>query len=158
MNVDVYRENEFYANQSAMLAGVLNFIAVFVSSVMAIGAVFGAVNTMYAAVSTRSPEIGVLLTLGFRPGNVLSSFLVEAVLIALLGGVIGCLLALPINGLITSTTNWNSFSEVAFAFRVTPDLLVAGLIFAAVMGFFGGFFPARRAAKQPVVEALRAEG
>jgi len=158
VNVDVYRENEFYANQSAMLAGVLNFIAVFVSSVMAIGAVFGAVNTMYAAVSTRSPEIGVLLTLGFRPGNVLSSFLVEAVLIALLGGVIGCLLALPINGLITSTTNWNSFSEVPFAFRVTPGLLVAGLIFAAVMGFFGGFFPARRAAKQPVVEALRAEG
>ena len=153
--VEVFRENEFYASQSEMLVQVLNFIAVFIAGVMAIGAVFGAINTMYAAVSSRAPEIAVLLTLGFKPVNILSSFLAEAMLIALLGGLIGCIMTLPINGLVTSTTNWNSFSEIAFAFRVTPGIMLAGLIFAAMMGLLGGFLPARRAAKQPVVLALR---
>ncbi len=153
--VDAFREREFYENQSALLGQILNFIAVFIAGVMAVGAVFGAINTMYAAVSSRGPEIAVLLTLGFKPGNVLSSFLLEAVVIALLGGLVGCLLTLPINGIVTSTTNWNSFSEVAFAFRVTPRLLLNGLIFAVVMGLLGGFFPARRAAKQLVAQALR---
>ena len=153
--VDVFRENEFYQNQSVILTQILNFIAIFIAGVMAIGAVFGAINTMYAAVSSRAPEIAVLLTLGFKPGNVLSSFLIEAVAIALLGGIVGCVLTLPINGLVTSTTNWNSFSEIAFAFRVTPGLLVSGLVFAALMGFVGGFFPALRAARQPVAVALR---
>jgi putative ABC transport system permease protein len=106
-------------------------------------------------VSSRSREIGVLLSLGFKPRSVLFSFLFEAVLIAILGGVIGCILALPINGLVTSTTNWDSFSEIAFAFRVSPGLLVTGVMFSVVMGLIGGFFPARRAAKQQVVEALR---
>jgi putative ABC transport system permease protein len=153
--VDVFRENEFYQNQSVILTQILNFIAIFIAGVMAIGAVFGAINTMYAAVSSRAPEIAVLLTLGFKPGNILSSFLIEAVAIALLGGIVGCVLTLPINGLVTSTTNWNSFSEIAFAFRVTPGLLVSGLVFAALMGFVGGFFPALKAARQPVVVALR---
>jgi putative ABC transport system permease protein len=137
------------------LSQILNFIAIFIAGVMAIGAVFGAINTMYAAVASRAPEIAVLLTLGFKPRNVLSSFLVEAVVIALIGGIIGCFLTLPINGLVTSTTNWDSFSEVAFAFKVTPGLMLDGLIFAAVMGIVGGFLPAYRAAKQPVVMALR---
>ncbi|MBI4502121.1 MAG: ABC transporter permease [Gemmatimonadetes bacterium] len=158
ITVDVAREIEFYEGQSRLLSQVLGFIAVFISGVMAVGAIFGAVNTMYAAVASRAPEIGVLLTLGFRPRSVMSSFLAEAMIIALIGGVIGALLALPINGLVTSTTNWNSFSEVAFAFRVTPALLLSGLGFSVVMGLLGGYFPARRAAKQEVVEALRAEG
>src|SRR3990172_2097552 len=98
---------------------------------MAVGAVFGAVNTMYAAVAARTPEIAVLLTLGFHPRSVLTSFLVESVLIAAAGGVIGGLLALPINGIVASTTNWSSFSEIAFSFRVTPGLLLAGFVFAA---------------------------
>lgn len=153
--LDVFRENEFYQNQSLVLTQILNFIAIFIAGVMAIGAVFGAVNTMYAAVSSRAPEIAVLLTLGFKPGHVRSSFLIEAVLIALLGGIVGGILTLPINGLVTSTTNWESFSEVAFAFRVTPSLLVSGLVFAAIMGFVGGFFPALKASRQPVVVALR---
>ena len=153
--LDVYREDQFYAGQSTMLSQILSFIAVFIAGVMAIGAVFGAVNTMYAAVASRGPEIAVLLTLGFKPGNVLSSFLLEAVFIALLGGVLGCLMALPINGIVTSTTNWNSFSEVAFAFKITPRLMLNGLIFAAIMGFVGGFLPARRAARQTVAVALR---
>jgi ABC-type lipoprotein release transport system permease subunit len=158
LSVDVTREIAFYEGQSRQLSQVLTFIAIFISSVMAIGAIFGAVNTMYAAIASRAPEIGVLLTLGFKPRSVLSSFLVESLIIALIGGVIGGLLALPINGLVTSTTNWNSFSEIAFAFRVTPALLVAGVVFSLVMGALGGFFPARRAAKQQVIEALRAEG
>ena len=155
LSVDAYREDEYYASQSTVLATVLNFFAVFVASVMGIGAVFGAINTMYAAVATRAPEIGVLLTLGFKPRNVLSSFLVEAIFISLLGGLIGCLLVLPINGLVTSTTNWNTFSEVAFAFRITPSLLLSGLVFAVIMGILGGFFPARRAAKSRIVDALK---
>ena len=155
LQVDGFRERDFYSNQSTMLARVLNFIAIFIASIMGVGAVFGAVNTMYAAVATRAPEIGVLLTLGFRPRSVMGSFLLESVLIALLGGALGCLVALPINGLVTSTTNWSSFSEVAFAFRVTPGLLLNGIVFALVMGLIGGFLPARRAARQAVVDALR---
>jgi ABC-type lipoprotein release transport system permease subunit len=153
--VGVHREYDFYASQSELLTKVINVAAVFIAGIMAIGAVFGAVNTMYAAVSARAPEIAVLLTLGFRPLSVLSSFLFEALVIALIGGVLGCLFALPLNGLMTSTTNWASMSEVAFAFRVTPDLLLRGVVFAAVMGLIGGFFPARRAARQPVVKAAR---
>ena len=155
MTVDVHRESEFYAQQSQLLGNILRILAILVTSIMAIGAIFGAVNTMYAAVSSRRPEIAVLLTLGFRPGNILVSFLIESALVATLGGIIGCLIALPLNGLVTSTTNWASFSEIAFAFRITPILLVAGLIFAVVMGLLGGFFPARRASKVPVVRALR---
>ena len=153
--VDAHREYDFYANQSILLTQLLNFAALFIAGIMAIGAIFGAINTMYAAVGARAPEIAVLLTLGFRPFSVLSSFLFEALVIAFLGGVLGGLLALPLNGIVTSTTNWQSMSEVAFAFRVTPDLLLRGLIFALVMGFIGGFLPARRAARQPVVQSAR---
>lgn len=153
--VDVHRESEFYAQQSQLLGNILRILAILITSIMAVGAIFGAVNTMYAAVSSRMPEIAVLLTLGFKPRSVLASFLIESALVAALGGVIGCLLALPLNGLVTSTTNWASFSEIAFAFRITPGLLLAGMIFAVVMGMLGGFFPARRASKVPVVQALR---
>ena len=155
LTVDVHRESEFYTQQSQLLGRILTILALMITSIMAIGAIFGAINTMYAAVASRSHEIAVLLTLGFPPRSVLASFLAESALIALVGGVIGALLALPINGLVTSTTNWASFSEIAFSFRVTPGLLLAGLCFAVVMGVIGGFFPARRAAKQPVVQALR---
>lgn len=153
--LDAFQELEFYQNQSTVLSGILSFIAIFISSIMAVGAVFGAINTMYAAVASRAPEIGVLLTLGFKPRSVLSSFLVEAVILALIGGVLGCIFVLPINGLVTSTTNWNTFSEIAFAFRVSPGLLVSGLVFAAFMGLIGGFLPAVRASRQHVVDALK---
>jgi ABC-type lipoprotein release transport system permease subunit len=155
LTVDVHRESEFYASQSALLGRILQILAVLITSIMAVGAVFGAVNTMYAAVASRAPEIAVLLTLGFHPRSVLASFLAESAIIAAAGGVLGCLMALPINGVVTSTTNWASFSEVAFSFRVTPLLLLAGLVFAVLMGLVGGFFPAWRAAKLPVVQALR---
>ena len=153
--VDAVQEREFYAKQSTMLATILNFIAIFIASIMGVGAVFGAINTMYASIASRAPEIGVLLTLGFKPRSVMSSFLLESVFIAALGGAIGCLMTLPINGLVTSTTNWASFSEVAFAFRITPGLLLNGMAFAIIMGIIGGLLPARHAAKQQVVDALR---
>lgn len=155
ITVDAHRETEFYDSQSELLTRILEFLAFVITSIMAVGAIFGAVNTMYAAVGARTPEIAVLLTLGFKPRSVLASFLAESAVIALAGGLIGCLLALPINGIVTSTTNWNSFTEVAFAFRVSPGLLLSGLVFAVVMGVLGGFFPARRAATLPVVQALR---
>lgn len=155
ITVDVHRESEFYAKQSELLGTILRILAILITAIMAVGAIFGAVNTMYAAVASRTPEIAVLLTLGFHPRSVLASFLAESAIIAAAGGLIGCLLALPINGVVTSTTNWASFSEIAFSFRVTPALLLSGMLFAVVMGVLGGFFPARRAAKLPVVQALR---
>lgn len=155
ISVDVAREADFYAEQSQLLGSILQALAIMITGIMALGAVFGAINTMYAAVATRSSEIAVLLTLGFQPRSVLASFLAESALIALVGGVIGALIALPVNGMVTSTTNWASFSEIAFAFRITPGLLLSGLVFAVLMGLVGGFFPARRAARLPVVQALR---
>ena len=155
LTVDVYRESAFYAKQSELLGRILRILAIMITGIMAVGAVFGAVNTMYAAVASRAPEIAVLLTLGFRPRSILASFLAESAVIALIGGIVGCLLALPMNGVVTSTTNWANFSEIAFSFRITPLLLLAGVIFAVVMGTLGGFFPARRASKVPVIQAIR---
>jgi putative ABC transport system permease protein len=155
LQVDAHRESAFYASQSAALQTILSFLAVFITAIMAIGAVFGAVNTMYAAVASRTGEIAVLLTLGFRPRSVLASFLTEAVALALVGGLLGCLVAIPINGVVTSTTNWSSFSMIAFQFLVTPQILVEGVIFSVVMGLLGGYFPARRAARLPVAQAIR---
>ena len=155
VTVDVHREADFYTQQSQLLGRILEILAIMITSIMAVGAIFGAINTMYAAVAARSSEIAVLLTLGFHPRSVLASFLAESALIAVVGGLIGALLALPINGIVTSTTNWASFSEIAFSFRVTPGLLLAGIVFALVMGLVGGYFPARRAARMAVVQALR---
>ncbi|HXY70779.1 MAG TPA: FtsX-like permease family protein [Gemmatimonadales bacterium] len=155
LQVDAHRESEFYASQSLVLRTILNFLAVFITGIMAVGAVFGAVNTMYAAVASRTGEIAVLLTLGFRPRSVLASFLAEAAFLALVGGALGCLVALPINGIVTSTTNWSSFSMIAFSFLVTPRILIEGIVFSVVMGLVGGFFPARRASRMPVVQAIR---
>jgi putative ABC transport system permease protein len=155
LQVDAHRESDFYAAQSGVLRGILNFLAVFITGIMAIGAIFGAINTMYAAVASRTGEIAVLLTLGFRPRSVLASFLTEAVVIAFVGGLLGTLVAIPINGVVTSTVNWSSFSALAFQFLVTPRILVEGVLFAVVMGVVGGYFPARRASRLPVVQAIR---
>ncbi len=156
LQVQVKRERDFYAEQSELFTHLITGLGIFITLIMAIGAVFGAANTMYAAIGSRTREIATLLVLGFRPGAILLSFLIESVLICLLGGVIGCLLALPINGIATSTTNFQSFSEVGFSFAVTPQALGAGLIFSIALGLVGGFFPARRASKQTPAAALRA--
>ena len=156
LGVQVHTERGWYAEQSRLLAGVIRAAGVFITLIMAVGAIFGAINTMYAAVGTRTREIATLFVLGFSPWAVWLSFLMESVLLSLFGGVLGCLLALPINGITSSTTNWSSFSEVAFAFRVTPAALIAGMIFAAAMGVIGGFLPALRAARQTIASSLRA--
>jgi putative ABC transport system permease protein len=156
LGVQVQTERQFYASQSQVLAGVIRGAGVVITLIMAVGAIFGAMNTMYAAVGQRTREIAVLLTLGFTPFAIMISFLFESVFLSLIGGVLGCLLALPINGITTSTTNWSSFSEVAFAFRVTPLGMAIGLVFAAVMGVVGGFLPARQAARQSLAATLRA--
>jgi ABC-type lipoprotein release transport system permease subunit len=134
ITVDAHRESEFYVQQSQLLGRILRILAVLITSIMAVGAVFGAVNTMYAAVASRGPEIAVLLTLGFHPRSVLASFLVESAIIAAVGGALGCLLALPINGIVTSTTNWTSFMR-SVGFHVTPAAAV-GLAFGVVMGWW----------------------
>jgi len=156
LGVQVKTERGFYTSQSALLANVIRGAGVFVTLIMAVGAIFGAMNTMYAAVGTRTREIAVLLTLGFSSWSIMMSFLFESVILCLIGGVMGCLLALPLNGITTSTTNWASFSEVAFAFRVTPMGVLAGLIFSAALGLVGGFLPAWRASRQSLAASLRA--
>ncbi|MCL4236601.1 MAG: ABC transporter permease [Deltaproteobacteria bacterium] len=155
LGVQVKRETEFYAAQSEMLANLVRFIGVFVTAIMGVGAIFGAMNTMFNAVGQRVREISIMLVLGFHPFVVMLSFLGESVMIALAGGVLGCLLALPLNGLVTSTTNFMAFSEIAFAFQVTSSTLVAGMIAAGVLGFVGGLLPAWRAARQPLIAGLR---
>jgi putative ABC transport system permease protein len=122
---------------------------------MSIGAAFAAMNTMYASVGARTREIGTLRVLGFRRRDIYLSFLLESVLLGLVGGALGCVAALPINGFATGTMSWTTFSEVAFEFRITGELLLKGMTFAVVMGVLGGLLPARVAAQKPVLDALR---
>jgi putative ABC transport system permease protein len=126
-----------------------------VASVMAIGAIFGALNTMYSAVAERGREIATMRALGFGAAAVVFSFLIEALLISFVGGALGAVAVLPLNGLTTGAMNWQTFSHMEFAFQITPILLLSGLIFALVMGVLGGLPPAVRAAQRPVATALR---
>lgn len=149
------REQEYYAGQSETMTTVIRVFGAFVTLILSIGAMFGAMNTMYAAVAYRTREIGTLRALGFSRARIVTAFLTESVALALVGGLVGCLLALPVHGLSTGTTNMASFSEVAFKFRITPALLAGGLGFAALMGAAGGLLPALRAARIPIARALR---
>jgi putative ABC transport system permease protein len=155
LNFDVTREIDYYAKQSTRMTQLITILGGLVAFVMAIGAVFGALNTMYSAVAERGREIATMRALGFGSGAVVFSFLVEALLISFVGGAIGCVAVLPLNGLTTGTMNWQTFSQLAFAFRITPALLLAGIVFALVMGLLGGLPPAMRAAWRPVAVALR---
>ncbi|HEX5032736.1 MAG TPA: ABC transporter permease [Candidatus Eisenbacteria bacterium] len=155
MNVEVEREDRFYADQSGQLTSMLRVLGLFVTSIMSLGAIFGALNTMYAAVGNRTREIGTLRAIGFSRGAILTSFLIESVLLALLGGLLGCLLALPVRSFTTGTMSFATFSELAFRFQVTPGMLLLGLAFSAFMGLLGGFLPARKAATMPIVDSLR---
>src|SRR6266436_2846008 len=155
LNVDVTREIDYYAKQSTAMTTLITRLGGFVAGIMAIGAVFGALNTMYSAVADRGREIATMRALGFGGPSVVFSFLLEALLISFVGGLLGCLAVLRLNGITTSTINFQTFSNLAFAFKITPGLLVEGIIFALVMGVFGGLFPAVRAARLPVATALR---
>lgn len=156
LDVQVVRESEHFANQGRTLVGIIRTLGFTVSILMGIGAVFGALNTMYSAVAARAREVATLRALGFGAGVVLISVLAEALLLAALGGVLGAGAAwLFFDGYRTSTLNWDTFSQVTFAFDVTLPLLVQGTVFALVMGLVGGLLPAVRAARLPVTTALR---
>lgn len=153
LNMNAVSEKEYYALQTVSAAPI-EFLGIFVSIIMAVGSSFAAMNTMYAAVARRAREIGTLRVLGFSRGSILFSFFVESVLLAALGGLLGCLLVFPLNG-VTTGIGSTTFSELAFAFRVTPQIMLAGLVFATVLGAAGGLFPARMAAKKEILTALR---
>ncbi|HVO10966.1 MAG TPA: ABC transporter permease [Vicinamibacteria bacterium] len=156
VNIQATPEKTYYEKQSVLVTTLISVLGSLVAVVMALGAVFGALNTMYSAVSERSREIAVLRAIGFGGGAIVLAFFVEALAIAFVGGVVGCLAALPVNGVTTGTMNWQTFSHLAFAFRITPDLLAWGLAFALLMGAVGGLPPAIRAARANVAHTLRA--
>jgi ABC-type lipoprotein release transport system permease subunit len=155
MQLQAVQERQYYEDQAGPLSVVLRSLATFVAVIMGIGAVFGAMNTMYAIVAARTREIGTLRALGFSRRAILFSFLIESVFLAVIGGAVGCLLALPMNGFSTGTGQTQSFSEIAFAFRITPQIVMVGMVFAVVMGVVGGLLPAFRGARLPITSALR---
>ncbi len=156
LNVRVVREAEFYESQAAMLTTLITGVGTVIAILMGLGAVFGALNTMYNAVSTRTREIATLRALGFKSGPVVISVLLESLVLALIGGLVGGSLAyFAFDGFRAATINWSSFSQIAFAFDVTPGLMLQGVIYACLLGLVGGLFPALRAARLPIATALR---
>lgn len=156
LSVKVLRQADYYAEQSTMLTTLITTLGVLVASLMAIGAVFGALNTMYNSVSARTREIATLRALGFGRGAVVVSVMLESLVVALVGGALGAGVAyVAFNGFHTATVNWQSFSQVTFAFDVTPQLLVRGIVWAVSIGLIGGLLPAIRAARLPIAAALR---
>jgi putative ABC transport system permease protein len=156
LNVKVLRQSDYYAEQSTAMTKLITTLGYLIAFLMAIGAVFGALNTMYSAVSSRTREIATLHALGFGSGAVVIAVMLESLALALAGGGLGAALAyFAFNGLHTATMNWQSFSQVTFAFDVTPQLLAQGVVWAAVIGLMGGLFPAIRAARLPIAAGLR---
>jgi putative ABC transport system permease protein len=148
-------ERQFYEDQQGASSGALKVLGAFVAFIMAIGAGFAGMNTMYAAVARRTKEIGTLRVLGFSRFSILVAFILESIAIAVLGAGIGILFALPLNLISTGTSNFVTFSEIAFNFRVTPDLILSALIFGAGIGLFGSLLPSVRASRFQIVDALR---
>jgi putative ABC transport system permease protein len=156
VSLKIVRESDYYAEQSQTLVKIVNFLAGIVTTLMGLAAIFGALNTMYTAVAARAREIATLEAIGFRGAPIVLSVLIESIVLALLGGVIGALSAwFVFDGVRTATLNWQTFSQVAFAFEVDTALLVRGIVSAVVIGVIGGLFPALRAARLPVSVALR---
>lgn len=156
LSVKVIRQTEYYASQSEAITRLIMTLGILIAGLMAIGAVIGALNTMYSAIAVRTREIATLRALGFGSGAVVVSVLLESLLLALVGGTVGGVLAyLAFNNFRAATMNWQSFSQVTFAFAVTPGLLIGGVVLAAAIGLLGGLPPAIRAARQPIATALR---
>jgi putative ABC transport system permease protein len=155
LTVQLDHEDEYYARQSQVLTTLITVLGTIVALIMGIGAVIGALNTMYSAVAERSREIATMRAIGFGGGSITLSFVFESLLIAFIGGLVGCLAVIPLNGYTASTMNMQTFSHLAFGFRITPMLLGIGLLFALLMGLVGGVPPAIRAATRPVATALR---
>jgi len=156
IQLDVFTQQEYFEAQTGT-GSALKFLGYMIAGIMAIGSCFAVMNTMYAATAYRTREIATLRVLGFRKGEILVSFMLESLVIALLGGALGCFFSLPMNGISTGMGNMSTFSEITFNFRVTPDLMLNGMIFAGIMGLLGGYLPARLAARIPIVRALRTE-
>jgi putative ABC transport system permease protein len=156
LHLKALSERTFYEDQQGQTSLSLKILAGFISFIMAVGAGFAGMNTMYAAVARRTKEIGTLRVLGFSRLSILVAFLLESVSIALIGAAIGIILALPLNFVSTGTSNWVTFSEIAFNFKVTPDLMLSALIFGAIIGFIGSLLPSIRASRFKIVDALRA--
>jgi ABC-type antimicrobial peptide transport system permease subunit len=156
LTLEAKRETRFYADQSELLSKFISYLGTTISIIFSIGAVIGAMITMYASVASRTNEIGTLRALGFPRSAILVAFLVEALLLGLLGGVVGLVAASFMQALSISTMNFQTFAELAFTFTLTPGIVVASLSFALIMGFVGGFLPAARAARMKIVDALRA--
>jgi putative ABC transport system permease protein len=155
INAQVFRQADYYAENSASVTRLITTLGYLIASLMAIGAVFGALNTMYSSVSARNREIATLRALGFGSGAVVASVMLESIALAILGGVVGAGLSyVAFNGFHTATMNWQSFSQVTFALAVTPELLVQGVVWATLIGAIGGLLPAIRAARQPIATAL----
>ena len=154
LNVLAQSEKTYYEKQTSSGA-LLQFLGIFISIIMAVGSSFAAMNTMYAAVARRSKEVGTLRVLGFSQGSILTSFFLESLLLAVLGGILGCLLVLPLNGVTTAVGSFTTFSETSFNFKITPLIMASGLAFALFMGSLGGIFPARAAARKEILSALR---
>jgi putative ABC transport system permease protein len=154
LNVDAVSEKSYYEAQTTSAAPI-QFLGIFVAIIMAVGSSFAAMNTMYAAVARRSAEIGTLRVLGFSKFGIMVSFLIESLLLSLLGGAIGCLLVLPLNNFTTGIGSFVTFSEFTFDFRITPRIMLTGVVFALVMGALGGLFPATSAARKEILTALR---
>jgi putative ABC transport system permease protein len=156
LNVRVFTERQYYEQQSRTMTAVVGTVGMVIAVLMGLGAVFAAVNTMYSAVSTRAREIATLRALGFGAFPVIVSVLVEAALIGVVGGLVGMGVAyFAFNGLQASTMNFASFSQITFAFTVTPQLAAQGVVYALTLGLLGGLFPSIRAARQPIVRGLR---
>ena len=153
---DAKVEQKFFEEQSELLAGFIRILGIFVTVIFSFGATIGAMITMYATVANRTVEVGTLRALGFSRRSILSAFLMESLMIAIIGGVIGLILASLLSFFSISTINWNSWSELEFSFALAPDIVISSLIFAVVMGFLGGFLPSVRAARLKIVDALRA--
>ena len=154
LNVTVLTEKEYYDAQM-ISAAPLRFLGFFVCIIMAVGSSFAAMNTMYAAVARRAKEVGTLRILGFTRGSILLSFFLESLLLALIGGVIACIIVLPLNNVTTGLGNFVTFSETSFNFRIGPDVMIIGLVFALILGAAGGLLPARQAARKEILTALR---
>lgn len=157
LKVDIKRERQFYEEQSRSLSNFITLLGMALSVIFSLGAMIGATITMYAAVATRTGEIGTLRALGFQRSSILAAFLLEALLLALVGGLLGLAAASFLTAITVSTTNFQSFSELAFSFALTPRIVVQSLVFALAMGFVGGFLPAIRASRMKIVDALRAD-
>jgi len=156
LHLKALSERNFYEEQQGIASGALKLLAGFIAFIMAVGAGFAGMNTMYAAVARRTKEIGTLRVLGFSRFSILVAFLLESIAIALIGAVIGIVLALPLNFVSTGTSNFATFSEIAFNFRVTLDLMLFALVFGGIIGFVGSLLPSIRASRFKIVDALRA--